>query len=199
MQRVVMTGASGLIGSRLSPLLEEEGYDVVHLTRERKNGDGNKSFVWDPSGSFADSDAFRPGDIIIHLAGANIGAGRWTRKRKEEIISSRVNSAGLLFAMTVNAGIIPSAFVTASASGYYGAVTGQKIFTETDPPAADFLGETCRKWEEAALPFAQNGVRTVMIRTSVVFAATGSALSKMKMPAAAGLIVRPGPGYQYFP
>ena len=119
-----MTGASGLIGSRLSPLLEEGGYDVVHLMRNRKSGDRAKSFVWDPPGSYADSDAFRSGDIIIHLAGANIGARRWTKKRKEEIISSRVNSAALLFSKTVGAGIIPSAFITASASGYYGAVTG---------------------------------------------------------------------------
>lgn len=199
MQRVVITGATGLIGSHLSPLLEELGYDVVHLTRNRKKGDRAKSFVWDPGRSYADSDAFRPGDIIIHLAGTSIGAGRWTRKRKSEIISSRVDSAALIFSKTVGAGIIPSAFITASASGYYGAITSQKIFTEAEPPADDFLGETCRRWEEAALPFAQHGVRVVMIRTSVVLSASGSALSKIKMPAAAGLIIRFGPGDQYFP
>jgi uncharacterized protein (TIGR01777 family) len=199
MQRIVITGANGLIGSHLSPLLEKEGFDVVHLTRDRKSGDRTKSFVWDPARSYADSDAFRPGDIIIHLAGANIGSGRWTGKRKEEIISSRVSSAALLFSKTAGAGIIPSAYITASASGYYGAVTGQRIFTESDPPAADFLGETCRRWEEAAQPFAEKGVRVVRIRTSVVFSASGSALSKMKMPASFGLIVRPGPGDQYLP
>lgn len=199
MQRIVITGATGLIGSHLSSLLEVEGYDVVHLTRDRKKGDRAKSFVWDPARSYADSDAFHPGDIIIHLAGANIGAGRWTGKRKQEIISSRVNSAALLFLKTAAEGIMPSAFITASATGYYGAVTEQGIFTESDPPAADFLGETCRKWEEAAQPFVEKGVRVVKIRTSVVLAGTGSALSKMTMPAAAGLIVRPGPGDQYFP
>lgn len=199
MQRIVITGATGLIGSHLSPLLELEGYDLVHLTRDRKKGERAKSFVWDPAGSYADSDAFHPGDIIIHMAGANIGSGRWTDKRKDEIIASRVNSAALLFAKTAGAGIIPSAFITASATGYYGAVTRQEIFTESDPPAADFLGETCRRWEEAAQPFVEKGVRVVKIRTSVVLAASGSALTKMKMPAAAGLIVRPGPGNQYFP
>jgi uncharacterized protein (TIGR01777 family) len=199
MQRIVITGATGLIGSHLSPLLEEEGYDVVHLTRDRKRGERAKAFLWDPSGSHADSDAFRQGDIIIHLAGANLGSGWWTGKRKEEIISSRVNSAALLFSKTAGAGIIPSAYITASASGYYGAVTTERIFTESDPPAADFLGETCRSWEEAAQPFVEKGVRVVKIRTSVVLAPSGSALSKLKMPAAAGLIVRPGPGGQYFP
>jgi len=199
MQRIVITGATGLIGGHLSALLEAEGYDVVHLTRDRKKGDRAKSFVWDPAGSYADSDAFHPGDIIIHLAGANLGSGRWTGKRKEEIIASRVNSADLLFSKTVGVGIIPSAYITASATGYYGAITEEGIFTESDPPAADFLGETCRRWEAAAQPFAEKGVRVVKIRTSVVFAASGSALTKMKMPASFGLIVRPGPGYQYFP
>lgn len=199
MQRVVITGATGLIGSHLSPLLEAEGYDVVHLTRDRKKDARVKSFAWDPAGSYADSDAFQPGDVIIHMAGANLGSGRWTDKRKEEIISSRVNSAALLFSKTAGAGIIPSAYITASATGYYGAVTRQGIFTESDPAAADFLGETCRRWEEAAQPFVDKGVRVVKIRTSVVLAASGSAITKMKMPAAAGLIVRPGPGDQYFP
>jgi len=199
MQRIVITGATGLIGSHLSPLLEEEGYDVVHLTRDRKNGDRAKSYVWDPSGFYADSDAFRHGDIIIHLAGANLGSGRWSDKRKEEIISSRVNSAALLFSKTSGAGINPAAYITASAIGYYGAVTAQRIFTESDPPAADFLGETCRMWEEGAQPFVEKGVRVVKIRTPVVLAGTGSALSRMTVPAAAGLIVRPGPGDQYFP
>ena len=128
MQRIVITGATGLIGSQLSHLLEVEGYDVVHLTRDRKRGDRAKSFVWDPSGSYADSDAFRHGDIIIHLAGANIGSGRWSDKRKEEIISSRVNTAALLFSKTAGAGINPAAYITASAIGYYGAVTTQRIF-----------------------------------------------------------------------
>jgi hypothetical protein len=199
MQRIVITGATGLIGSQLSNLLEDEGYDVVHLTRDRKKGDRAKSFVWDPSGSYADSDAFRDGDILIHLAGANLGSGRWTDKRKGEIISSRVNTGALLFSKTAGAGIIPAAYITASAIGYYGAVTAQRIFTESDPPAEDFLGDTCRRWEEAAQPFVEKGVRVVKVRTSVVFAASGSALSKLTMPAAAGLIVRPGPGDQYFP
>ena len=199
MQRVIITGATGLVGTHLSRLLEEEGYDVVHLTRNRKSGDKEKSYLWDPALSYADSDAFCAGDIIIHLAGANIGAGRWSRKRKKEIVSSRVDSANLLFSKTVAAGIKPSAFITASASGYYGAVTSENIFSETDPPAADFMGETCRLWEEAARPFEDNGVRVVSIRTSVVFSASGSALSKLKWPAAAGLIIRPGPGNQYFP
>lgn len=199
MQRVIITGATGLIGTHLSRLLEEEGYDVVHLTRRRKSGGREKSYMWDPGLSYADSDAFCSGDIIIHLAGANIGAGRWSIKRKKEIVSSRVDSAGLLFAKTVGAGIKPSAFITASASGYYGAVTSEKILSETDSPAADFLGETCRLWEEAASPFSENGVRVVIVRTSVVFAESGSVLTKLKRPAAAGLIVRPGPGNQYFP
>ena len=199
MQRVVISGATGLVGTHLVRMLEEHNYDVVYLTRHRRAGDMVKSYLWDPAESYADSDAFHDGDIIIHLGGANIGAQRWSRKRKEEIVSSRVDSANLLIAKTVKAGIYPSAFITASATGYYGAVTTPKIFIETDPPASDFLGETCRLWESAADSFEMYGVRVVKIRTAVVLAVGKSALTKMTWPVSAGLIIRFGPGHQYFP
>ena len=116
MQRVVITGAGGLIGSRLSKMLSDEGYDVVHLTRSRKKGDKYKSFMWDPEAGICDADAFNAGDIIIHLAGANIGEKRWSPARKREILDSRIKTAGLLSASTVSKGIFPSAFISASAT-----------------------------------------------------------------------------------
>ena len=199
MQRVVITGGAGLIGRDLSSILIKNSYEVVHLSRRAPTDVGYRSYRWDPGSGYCDSDAFREGDVIIHLAGANIGARRWSSERKREIINSRVITAGLIYQSTIMAGIIPSAFITASATGIYGSLISDKIHMESDLPANDFLGETCRLWEEAADRFADAGVRVVKVRTAVVLAPHGSALSKLTLPARAGLIVRMGPGNQYFP
>lgn len=199
MHRVVITGGSGLIGSYLSTLLEAEGWQVIHLTRSDPGTGKYPSFKWDPDSGYCDSEAFREGDAIIHLAAANIGEGRWTEARKREIRNSRTVSGELLHKVTVGSGKVPSVFITASGVNYYGSEKSEKIFTEADPPAPDFLGETCRLWEAAADSFSEAGVRVVKLRTSVVLAHTGSALNRMTAPARAGLIVRLAPGDQYFP
>jgi len=199
MKRVIISGGSGLIGSHLSGLLEGEGYEVVHLSRRVSEGGKYKSFRWDPRQGYCDRDAFTEGDAIIHLAGANIGARPWTRARRREIIGSRVSTAELIYRSSAGAGVIPSVFVTASGISIYGSAATEKIYREDDPPAGDFLAETCRLWESAADPFAAAGARVVKIRTAVVVAPSGSVLSKMTLPSRAGLIVRLGPGRQYFP
>lgn len=199
MHRVVITGGTGLIGSRLSSLFAAEGWQVVHLTRGERKNSRYESFRWDPARGYCDSKAFQEGDAIVHLAASNIGAGRWTDARRQEIISSRTLSGELLFRMTVGAGIIPSVFITASGVNYYGSVISEHTFTESDPPADDFLGETCRLWEAAADLFSEAGIRVVKLRTAVVLAPSGSALNRMTVPARAGLVVRLAPGNQYFP
>jgi hypothetical protein len=198
MRRVVITGGSGLIGTHLSTLMAGEGWHVVHLTRSKFKGGRYQSYRWDPESGYCDRETFREGDAIIHLAGSNIGQGRWTGSRRREIIGSRIVTGELLSRMTVGSGIIPSVFITASGVNYYGSETSEKIYTETDPPAGDFLGETCRLWEAAADPFTEAGVRVVKVRTAVVLARYGSALNRMTAPAKAGLVVRLGPGNQYF-
>lgn len=199
MRRAIITGGSGLIGSHLSTLLAGEGWQVAHLTRGDKKGGRYRSFRWDPETGYCDREAFREGDAVIHLAGSNIGQGRWTGSRRKEIIRSRTVTGELLSRMTVGSGITPSVFITASGVNYYGSVTSEKIYTENDPASEDFLGETCRLWEAAADLFAEAGVRVVKVRTAVVLARSGSALNKMTAPAKAGLVVRMGPGDQYFP
>lgn len=199
MHRVVITGGTGLIGSRLSTLLAAEGWHVVHLTRNGKKRARYESFRWDPASGFCDPNAFRQGDAIIHLAASNIGEGRWTSARKNEIRLSRTVTGHLLHRMTAGAGIIPSVFITASGVNYYGSGISEHTFSEGDPPADDFLGETCRLWEAAADNFAEAGTRIVKLRTAVVLASAGSALNRMTAPARAGLIVRLAPGNQYFP
>jgi uncharacterized protein (TIGR01777 family) len=199
MKRVVLTGGAGLIGSHLSILLAGEGYEVVHLTRKIREGGKYKSYLWDPQQGYCDRDAFRDGDAIIHLAGANIGSRLWSRARKRKIISSRTETAELVYRSSAGSGIMPSVFVTASGINIYGSQTTGRIYSEDDPAGSDFLAETCLLWESAADPFEADGVRVVKIRTALVLASRDSALSKMTLPAKAGLIVRLGPGSQYFP
>lgn len=199
MHRVIITGGSGLIGSYLSTILAEDGWQIIHLTRNGKGKGRYQSFRWDPESGYCDPDVFREGDAIIHLAASNIGEGRWNEARKSDIRHSRIVSGQLLHKMTVGSGIVPSVFITASGVNYYGSENSPAIFTEADPPAADFLGETCRLWEAAADPFADAGVRVVKLRTAVVLSHSGSALNRMTAPARAGLIVRLAPGNQYFP
>jgi uncharacterized protein (TIGR01777 family) len=199
MQRVVISGGSGLVGRHLSSMLGRDNFDVVHLSHRKGRKTGYHTYFWDPAKGYCDSEAFHDGDAIIHLAGANIGGRRWTGDRKREIVDSRTKTAKLLYEYSVGAGIIPSVFVTASATGIYGSSITENVFEESDPPADDFLGETCRLWEAGAEPFRAAGVRVVIIRTAPVLAPTGSVLSKMTAAAKAGLIVRVAPGNQYFP
>jgi len=196
---VLITGGTGLIGRYLTRALQADGYKVAHLSRQPRTRGNINVFSWDPSQGYIDPAALEGIDCIIHLSGANIGEKRWTEPRKREIISSRVESANLLYTTIAERHIRLKAFISASATGYYGSSSSQRIFTEEDPPSDDFLGTTCRLWEEAALQFESTGIRTVRIRTAVVLEKTDSALSRLMAPARFGLVVRTGSGRQYFP
>jgi uncharacterized protein (TIGR01777 family) len=199
METVLITGASGLVGSCLSKKLIEKGYHVATLGRKSEKNPSLQNFSWNIEKKEIDENAFEKVDYIIHLAGANIGQGRWTVKRKKEILDSRIKSAQLLFQKITENKQQLKAFITASAIGYYGAVTTDKIFVETDHPSQDFLGETCRLWEESANRFESLGVRTVKIRTGVVLTYQGGALAKMITPVKIGLGASIGGGKQYMP
>ena len=150
---VLITGGSGLIGRYLTSLLLAEGYKVSHLSRQKNSFGKVRVFRWDPVKEYLDPEVFEGIDYLVHLSGANIGEKRWSASRKKEIISSRVDSANLLFRTVSENNFKLKAFITASAVGYYGSLTSERIFTEDDPPSDDFLGTTCRLWEEAALQF----------------------------------------------
>lgn len=196
---VLIAGGSGLVGSYLTSALLSEGYTVSHLSRNAGTSGRVKVLRWNPGQNIIDPEALDGVDYIINLAGANLGDGRWTIHRKEEIISSRVDSARLLHKEIIKKGIKLKAFITASASGYYGAITAEKIFSETDAPGYDFLGTACRLWEEGADLFTDIAGRTVKIRTAVVLEKSGGALSRLMNPASIGFVVRLGNGKQYFP
>ncbi|MBK9388855.1 MAG: TIGR01777 family protein [Bacteroidetes bacterium] len=196
---VLITGGSGLIGRYLTSSLLEKGYKVSHLSRNANQFGKVRVFRWDPEKGILDPMVFEGVDYIVHLAGANIGEKRWTSNRKSEIVNSRIDSAKLLHKVISENNIRVKAFISASAVGYYGSVTSDKIFTENDPPANDFLGTVCRKWEESADLFSASGTRVVKIRTGVVMEKSDSALSKMMMPAKFGFLVQTGNGRQYMP
>ncbi len=196
---ILITGGSGLIGKRLTSLLLEKGYSVRHLSRSGKRIPGVLSFKWDPEKGTIDSGAMDGIAIVIHLAGANIGEKRWTKTRRMEILDSRVRSAEFLYEKIMEYKVEIKTFITASAVGYYGCATSDFIFKEYVSPGNDFLGFTCRMWEEAADLFSGKGIRTVKIRTGVVLDKKDSALTKIMIPARFGFLVITGSGKQYMP
>ena len=199
MATVLITGGTGLVGRHLCKRLQEKGYDVAVLSRTRKQEAAILTYTWDLDKKEIEKEAIDTADFIIHLAGANIGDKRWTAKRKQLIIDSRVKTGQLIFSKTKEQNKDLQVFISASAIGYYGTITSDKIFTETDPSSDDFLGDTCKQWEQMTDRFKDLGIRTVKIRTGVVLTKQGGALSKMITPVKMGIGSAIGSGRQYLP
>jgi len=199
MKTILITGGTGLIGSHLTPLLLAKNYKVRYLSRHKREIANVEVYEWDIKKEFIENGALNNVDVIIHLAGANIGEKRWTSERKKEIISSRVDSLKLLQSYISQINNKPQVLVSASAVGYYGMVTSDHIFNEEDKPVNDFLSETCIKWENAANEFKQYGLRVAKLRTAVVLAPKRSALDKLALPARFGFAAPFGKGNQFWP
>lgn len=199
MKTVLITGGSGMIGRRLSELLIEKGYEVIWLSRERYIKADIPRYRWNLLTGDIDDDALEEADVIIHLAGVGIAEGKWTETRKRMIVGSRVRSAQLLLDKLKSMDTKVDAFITASAVGYYGSVTTDKIFTEEDEyDATDFLGVTCHNWEEQAKQFTTDlGVRSVSIRTGVVLSKSSELIKKVVLPTRFWLAAPLGKGSQY--
>lgn len=196
MKKVLITGGTGLVGKSLKKMLEERGYDVRILSRSKK---GEGIYFWDWEKGEIDIESLKGTDSIIHLAGANIGEKRWSKERKRLIIESRVKTLELIYDRLREIDSKPSALISASAVGYYGSITSDKIFRENDEPGKDFLAHVCRLWEEEALKFSHLGVRVVRIRTGVVLSKKGGALERFKGQAKLGALFPLGSGKQFFP
>ena len=191
----MITGGSGLIGRRLSFLLKSRGYEVRILSRSNNPKNSYKTFLWNISEKTINDSAFEDLNHIIHLAGAGIADKRWSEKRKKKIIASRVASTNLLYNTVKRLKTPLDSFISASATGYYGAVTSETIFEEKDKPAKDFLGKVCSLWEDSIFQFNEIKIRTVALRTGIVLSKDGGALKKMKTP----IITSLGNGKQYMP
>jgi len=199
MENVLITGGTGLIGRHLSKRLKDSGYSVALLSRKPASNSGLKVYTWDPDSGAIDPEAISTADYIIHLAGAGLGDRRWSEKRKKEILDSRILSARLITTRLKETGRRPKAFISASGTGYYGSATSEQIFNESDESGADFIGEVCRRWEEAAGEAGKIGIRTVIIRTGIVLTKRGGALPRMALPARFGIGSPLGNGRQYVP
>jgi len=176
---VLITGGTGLVGRALIPRLIASGYNVRILTRGSTVIDNTESFMWNIKEGFIEKGAVESIDHIIHLAGENIGKGRWTKTRKKKILNSRVFPARLLFDLVEKKNPELKSFISASATGYYGALTSDHTFIETDPAADDFTARVCIRWEEAAGLFRSGGYRTTIVRTGLVLSGEGGILSRI--------------------
>ncbi|WP_278020594.1 TIGR01777 family oxidoreductase [Flavobacterium ginsengisoli] len=199
-QNVLLTGGTGFIGKYLTDVLIEAGFSVSVLSRSDKKDSARITYYkWDIKKNYIDKNAILNADYIIHLAGEGIVEKRWTKRRKKAIIESRVRPVEMIYSVLEMNNKKLEAFISASGIGIYGAVTSHKICTENTPPADDFLGITCQKWESAADKISSLNIRTVKIRTGIVLGKNEGFLKKMIPTFKSGFGAVLGSGKQYLP
>lgn len=189
MKTVLITGGTGLVGTRLTQLLVAKNYNVIILSRSNKiSSHPQISYaIWNVEKGMIDENALIKADYIIHLAGAGVAEKRWTEKRKQEIIDSRTKSSALhVNALKKNNHSIKTV-VSASAIGWYGADKGNEAFTEENTNATDFLGTTCKLWEESIEPVQQLNIRLVKLRVGIVLSTNGGAMKEFLKPIKLGI------------
>ena len=175
--RVAITGSSGLVGSALATRLESEGHSVLRLVRGRA---GAGEAHWDPERGQIDAAPLEGLSAVVNLAGENIGQ-RWTPGVKERIRRSRVEGTALLAGALASLREPPDVLINASAMGFYGD-RGDDILTETSPPGDTFLADVSKEWETESRRAEDSGIRTVLLRTSIVLSKDGGALATMMTP-----------------
>jgi len=199
--RILVAGASGLVGAQLVPYLTTGGHRVVRLVRRAARG--AEEIAWDPARGELAASAVRDFDAVINLSGAGIADGRWSAERKAELADSRIATTQVLVRALLASGAPPPVLVQASAVGAYDDRAFERdenaVFDEQAPIAPGFLGDLCRAWEGAALPLAAAGVRCVFTRFGVVLDPRGGALAKMLPPFLVGAGGPVGSGRQPLP
>jgi len=196
-RHILITGGSGLIGSRLTNALLEKGYRVSQLSRSPGKDPRVKTFLWDVDKDEIDKCCTEGVDTIVHLAGAGIAEKRWTAKRKRELIDSRTKSIGLIYDLLRRKPHQVNSIISASAIGYY-SDRGDDLMTEDSHPSDDFLAKCCMQWELAVDKAKNLGLRIVKYRTGVVLEEKG-ALGAMDKPVKLGLGSPIGTGKQWVP
>ena len=198
---VLITGGSGLVGTRLTEILLERGFTVSHLTRkvEKKTIGGKpvRTYLWDIKKEVIDEKAFLEADYLVHLAGAGIADENWSDERKNEIIDSRTKSINLIVSTLKTLPHRIISFASASGIGYYGADTGNEHISEQHTPGSDFVADCCIQWEAAAEEIQALGIRTVKLRTGIVLSEKGGALPKLTQPVRWGVGAALGTGKQW--
>jgi uncharacterized protein len=194
--RIVVSGASGLIGSALVPALESAGHDVLRLVRRPASLRNEVS--WDPATATVETAKLTGVEAAVNLSGATIGK-RWTPQRKREILASRVDSTTLLSTTLASLEPLPRVLLCAGGVGIYGYDRGDEILTEESEPGTGFLAEVGRAWEAAAEPARGAGIRVVDVRQGLVLSAKGGVLAQMRTPFRLGVGGRVGSGRQWWP
>ncbi len=187
MKKILITGGSGLVGKKITGLLERKGYEVAWLSRSPEKYK-QKAFAWDVEKQTIDFEALQWADGIIHLAGEGVADKRWTAERKQAILQSRTQSTLLLKHAIEKSERKLEVFVSASAVGYYGFKTGDNLMDENGKPGNDFLSQVVAAWESEVKNISDYGIRTVVLRIGIVLDNKGGALVEMlKPPVAAPL------------
>jgi uncharacterized protein (TIGR01777 family) len=193
--KILVTGASGLVGSALVPYLSAKGDEVVRLVRSAPKP-GAAEIEWDTEKGITDPARLEGLDAVVHLAGENISNGRWTDEKKARIRESRVKGTRVLSEALAQLVEPPRSFISASAIGFYGS-RGREVLNEQSASGDDFLAEVCREWELATRPAAVRGMRVANLRFGVILSEQGGALAKMLTPFKLGVGGKVGSGEQY--
>ena len=192
--KIVVTGASGLIGTPLLAALRADGHDVRRLVRRPPTA--ADEVTWDPARRQLDPAALPSVDAVVHLAGAGIADKRWTAAYRRTVLASRVDGTTTISEAIAAAQPRPPVLLSMSGIGYYGD-TGDRIVDESAPAGAGFMAEVCQAWEAATAPARAAGVRVVEMRTAPVLTAAGGTLGRMLPLAKLGLLSPLGSGRQY--
>ena len=195
--KILISGASGVVGTALTKALRAEGGTVAHLVRPA--GAASEGAIhWDPAAGSVDTSAMEAADAVVNLNGASIAGGRWTPARKAILSSSRVDATRALVDVLARLRQKPRVLVSASAVGYYGD-RGDEILTESSGAGTGFLAALARDWEAEAMRAEASGIHTVLARFGVILSAEGGALPRMLTPFKLGAGGRLGSGKQWMP
>jgi hypothetical protein len=198
--KILVTGATGLIGRHLCRLLTGEGHSVVALSRAPEKAgrlEAGEVLKWDSATEMPPAEAMRV-EAIVHLAGEPVAERKWTDAQKRRIRDSRVVSTKSLVAAIKESSPRPAVFVSGSAVGFYGE-RGDERLDESSSAGTGFLSEVCQEWEKEAEAAKDLSVRVVTVRTGVVLSLEGGALGKMLTPFKLGVGGPLGSGRQWFP
>lgn len=193
--KILIGGAGGFVGRTLVDHLKVDDHRITRLNRSGQSKN-SREVPWNPATGALSLPPHAEYDAVIHLGGANIADGRWTKRRKQELRDSRLQSTNLLAKTIAKLPSPPKVFACASAIGIYGN-RGEEELTETSTLADDFLGQLGQDWEAATEPARAAGVRVVNLRFGLILSRTGGALQKMLLPFQLGLGGRIGDGRQF--
>lgn len=193
--RILLSGASGFIGSALRRVLEQEGHEVSALSRSAPAD--SSAVQWDPDAGELDPGALEDLDAVVHLAGEGIGARRWSEAHKRRVRDSRLKGTTLLSRTLAKLDRPPAVLLSASAIGYYGN-RGDEVLTENAPSGGGFLAGVVQAWEESTTPARDSGIRVVTMRSGLVLDGGGGVLKRQLIPFRLGVGAKLGAGRHYW-